>query len=114
MVTRTRDAGSALAEALVGLAVAVVDLDLLAVAGAPDVEAAPGLHAGDGAVAVDVPLLVALAVAAVDLHGGAVAGAGGVEAGVAVHLQLFARSERPGLVGLAVAVVELDPGAVVV
>src|SRR4051794_17746111 len=66
--------GSVQAEALVGLAVAVVDLHLLAVGGAPDVQAAAGLAVADGAVAVDVPLLVGLSVAVGDLHRRAVAG----------------------------------------
>ena len=66
-----------------------------AVAGAPDVQAAAGLHAGDGAVGVDVPLLVGLSVAAVDLDGRTVAGAGRVQAHVAVHGQLPAGRVRP-------------------
>src|SRR3954468_6536251 len=89
--TAVQASGSVQAETLIGLSVAVVDLDLLPVAGAPDVQAASGLHAGDGSVGVHVPLLFARASEAVDRRGRAVAGAGGVQAHAAVHGQLLAR-----------------------
>src|SRR3954454_10664998 len=101
---------------LVGAVEALPELDLGAVGGAEraGVQAEPGLHAGDGAVGVDVPLLVVLAVAVPDDRGGAVgrAASGGVQTLVAVDLQLLARGDRPPLVGAAVAVPQRDLRAV--
>ncbi len=76
------------------------------------VQAEPGLHAGDGAVRVDVPLLVGLAVAVPDDRLGAIARAlaGGVEARAAVDRQLLARGGRPALTRPAVAVPQLNLG----
>src|SRR5581483_10836778 len=78
--------------------------------GAVVVQAQPGLHAGDGAVGVDVPLLVGLAVAVPDDDRGAVAGAlpASVKAIAAVHLQLLGRGQGPALARAARAVPQLD------
>src|SRR5581483_211641 len=103
---------------LVGLAVAGPQLGQGAVggAGAGDVQAQPGLDAGDGAVGVEVPLLVGLAVAGPDLHlragcGLVVEGVQAHLAATAVHGELASGSVGPDLVGPAVAGPDVQLGA---
>src|SRR5687767_15014866 len=81
---------------------------------AAGIQTQPRLHAGDGAIGVDVPLLIGLAIAVPDDDSGAVGSALpiGVQALVAIHGQLPAGGVRPSLVAAAVAIPQLHLSAV--
>src|ERR1035438_6088467 len=104
---------------LVGLAVAGPQLNQGAVARASPghVQAQPGLHAGDGAVGVELPLLVRPAVAGPDLHLGArrglvVEGVQALLAAAAVDGELPGGGGGPDLVAAACASPDVQLGAV--